>query len=58
MVIIRTKIVLQTRSIIHIHKYLCLHVLDVDPPFSPRFVTVKKNKLVTDEYELMEILGR
>ncbi|CAF2129277.1 unnamed protein product [Rotaria magnacalcarata] len=31
---------------------------DVDPPFSPRIVAVKKNKLVTDEYELMEILGR
>ncbi|CAF4568757.1 unnamed protein product [Rotaria sp. Silwood1] len=31
---------------------------DVDPPFSPRIVTVKKNKSVTDEYELMEILGR
>ena len=36
--------------------YFC--VLDVDPPFSPRIVTVKKNKLVTDEFELMEILGR
>ncbi|CAF0893466.1 unnamed protein product [Rotaria sordida] len=31
---------------------------DVDPPFSPRIVTIKKNKSVTDEYELMEILGR
>jgi hypothetical protein len=33
-------------------------VLDIDPPFSPRIVLVKKNKSVTDEYELMEILGR
>ncbi|CAF4409344.1 unnamed protein product, partial [Adineta steineri] len=31
---------------------------DIDPPFSPRAVTVKKNKLITEEYELMEILGR
>ncbi|CAF1677806.1 unnamed protein product, partial [Adineta ricciae] len=31
---------------------------DIDPPFSPRAVTVKKNRLVADEYELMEILGR
>ncbi|CAF2940893.1 unnamed protein product [Rotaria sp. Silwood2] len=48
-------IVLKTRS------YICMCVscvLDVDPPFSPRVVTVKKNKSVTDEYELMEILGR
>lgn len=32
--------------------------LDIDPPFSPRIVTIKKNKKVTDEYELMEFLGR
>jgi hypothetical protein len=38
--------------------YTYVYVLDIDPPFSPRTVTVKKNKLVTDEYELMEILGR
>jgi myosin-light-chain kinase len=31
---------------------------DIDPPFSPRIVTVKKNKQVTDEYELLEFLGR
>ena len=31
---------------------------DIDPPFSPRIVTIKKNKSVTDEYQLMEILGR
>jgi hypothetical protein len=36
--------------------YIC--VLDIDPPFSPRIVTIKKNKSITDEYELMEILGR
>jgi hypothetical protein len=35
-----------------------VYVLDIDPPFSPRIVIVKKNKSVTDEYELMEILGR
>ncbi len=38
--------------------YIYVSVLDIDPPFSPRNVTVKKNKSVTDEYELMEILGR
>jgi hypothetical protein len=32
--------------------------LDIDPPFSPRVVTVKKNKSVTSEYELLEFLGR
>jgi hypothetical protein len=32
--------------------------LDINPPFSPRVVIVKKNKSVSDEYELMEFLGR
>ena len=32
--------------------------LDVELPFTPRIVTIKKNKSVTDEYQLMEILGR
>jgi myosin-light-chain kinase len=31
---------------------------DIDLPFLPRIVVVKKNKSVTDEYDLMEILGR
>ncbi|CAF1030059.1 unnamed protein product [Adineta steineri] len=31
---------------------------DIDLPFSPRIVNVKKNKAVSDEYELMEFLGR
>ncbi|UJR07658.1 hypothetical protein I4U23_011945 [Adineta vaga] len=31
---------------------------DIDPPFSPRVVNIKKNKTVTDEYEMMEFLGR
>jgi hypothetical protein len=35
-----------------------VRVLNIDPPFSARIVTVKKNKSVTDEYELMEIHGR
>jgi len=31
---------------------------DIDPPFSPRIVQLKKNKSVQDEYDLMEFLGR
>ncbi|CAF4754675.1 unnamed protein product, partial [Rotaria socialis] len=31
---------------------------DIDPPFKPRIVTVQKNKSVTDQYELLEFLGR
>ncbi|CAF4751504.1 unnamed protein product [Rotaria sp. Silwood1] len=31
---------------------------DIDPPFEPRVVVVQKNKPVTDQYELLEFLGR
>ncbi|CAF4099273.1 unnamed protein product [Rotaria magnacalcarata] len=31
---------------------------DIDPPFEPRIVIVQKNKSVTDQYELLEFLGR
>ncbi|CAF1656677.1 unnamed protein product, partial [Didymodactylos carnosus] len=31
---------------------------DVDPPFLPRNVVIKKTKWITDEYELLEFLGR
>ncbi|CAF0843556.1 unnamed protein product [Didymodactylos carnosus] len=31
---------------------------DVDPPFLPRNVAIKKTKWVTDEYDLLEFLGR
>ena len=38
--------------------HLEVYTLDIDLPFTPRVVTVKKNKSVADEYELMEFLGR
>ncbi|CAF2797406.1 unnamed protein product [Rotaria sp. Silwood2] len=31
---------------------------DIDPPFAPRTVVVQKNKPITDQYELLEFLGR
>lgn len=47
-----------SRSLVPCVVFTVACVADIDPPFSPRVVTVKKNKTVTDEYELMEILGR
>jgi len=49
--------VLQQQTEIHRSKEVVLED-DIDPPFSPRVVTIKKNKNVNDEYELLEFLGR
>ena len=49
-------------SLFHIILRNAIHVLlisDVeDPPFEPRNVKVRKDKWVTDEYDIQDFLGR